>query len=252
MNGNSQEPTATPWLAGNAAMVTTRWTMVLSAGTDGPEGRAAFEAFCRTYWYPIYAFIRRQGRTPEDAQDLTQEFFTRLVERNWLAGVERGGTRFSTLLLTILKNFLINAHEHSSAQKRGGGQAPVSIDQVQAEEWFGAEPVERETPERTFERRWALALLDAATRRLRAEMETAGKILQFAELSRYLSEDPSPGDYAALAPTLGLQPNAIASAVYRLRLRLREMVLEELAGGRLVDETVEEEFGQLKAALRGT
>ena len=252
MNENSQEPSAAPWLAGRATMVTTRWTMVLSAGADGPEGQTAFESFCRTYWYPVYAFIRRQGRRPEDAQDLTQEFFARLVERNWLAGVERGETRFSTLLLTILKNFLTNAHEHATAQKRGGGRAPLSIDQAQAEEWFGTEPVERETPERTFERRWALALLDAATRRLRAEMESAGKGLQFTELSRYLSEEPGPGDYAALAPKLGLQPNAIAAAVYRLRLRLREMVLEELAGGRLVDESVEEEFRQLKAALRGT
>ena len=173
-------------------MVTTRWTMVLSAGADGPEGQTAFEAFCRTYWYPIYAFIRRQGRTPEDAQDLTQEFFARLVERNWLADVERGETRFSTLLLTILKNFLINAHEHAAAQKRGGGRAPLSIDQAQAEEWFGAEPVDRETPERTFERRWALALLDAATRRLRAEMESAGKTCSSPNCPAISPKNPAP------------------------------------------------------------
>ncbi len=231
-------------------MVTTQWTMVLSAGTDGPDGRSAFEAFCRTYWYPVYAYIRRRGRSPEDAQDLTQDFFASLVERNWLAEVERGQTRFSTLLLTILKNFLINAHARASARKRGGGQIPISIDQARAEEWFGAEPVDRETPEKTFTRRWALALLEAAMGRLRAEMASAGKQELFGHLSRFLSEEPAPGDYAALAVATGLQPNGIAAAVYRLRLRLRELTVEELAGGRVVVPEIEEEFLELKAALR--
>ena len=126
-----------PWLGASARFATTQWTSLLIASHDGPERAAALEKFCHAYWYPLYAFIRRRGSGADDARDLTQEFFARLIEKDWLAGVERRDTRFSTLLLTMLKRFLINEHERGQTAKRGGGIAPMSIDFAQAEQWFG-------------------------------------------------------------------------------------------------------------------
>src|SRR5688572_8155829 len=134
-----------PWLTGPARFATTRWTIVLQAGGEGSQRAAALEQFCRSYWYPVYAYIRRRGYAAEEARDLTQEFFGRLVEKDWLAGVEPCEIRFSTLLVTILKRFLINARERMHTVKRGGGCPPVSIDFAQAENWFGAEPSTTET-----------------------------------------------------------------------------------------------------------
>ena len=160
-----------PWLGASARFATTQWTAVLIASREGPERTAALEKFCAAYWYPVYAFIRRRGNGPDDARDFTQEFFARLIEKDWLAGVERRETRFSTLLLTILKRFLVNEYERTQTTKRGGGAVPISIDMAQAESWFGAEPSTSETPEKTFERRWALAVLAAALEHLRARSD---------------------------------------------------------------------------------
>ncbi|MCI0540857.1 MAG: sigma-70 family RNA polymerase sigma factor [Verrucomicrobiales bacterium] len=189
-----------PWLTGPARFATTQWTVLLHAASGGPQRAAALEQFCRAYWYPVYAFVRRRGHAADEARDLTQEFFARLVEKEWLAGVEPRETRFSTLLLTILKRFLINSRERMQTLKRGSGQAPVSIDFAQAENWFGAEPCTAETPEKTFARRWALAVLEAALGRLRAEAEAAGKSFHFETLSPFLSREPKAGDYSRPAP----------------------------------------------------
>ena len=132
---------------------------------EGPERAAALERFCRMYWYPIYAFIRRRGNGADDARDLTQEFFARLIEKDWLAGIERRTARFSTLLLKMIERFLCNEYDRARAAKRGGGLAPLSIDLALAESWFGAEPVTDETPSKGFERHWALAVLAAAHER---------------------------------------------------------------------------------------
>ena len=238
-----------PWLAASARFATTQWTVVLFASRDGPERTAALAKFCRAYWYPLYAFIRRRGRGPDDARDLTQEFFARLIGKDWLAGVERRDTRFSTLLLTMLKRFLVNEYERDHTAKRGAGVTPLSIDVAQAEQWFGAEPATHETPEKTFERRWALAVLAAALERLRAELAEAGKPRHFEVLSPFLSREPEPGDYEAAGAALDIAARSVAVAVHRLRARYREVLREELAAGSPDRAHVEEELRNLSRAL---
>jgi len=229
--------------------MTTRWTMVLQAGTDGPEREAAMEQFCRAYWYPVYAFIRRQGRSPEDAQDLTQSFFAKLISRDWLSGVEKRDSRFSTFLLTRVKTHLMNDHRDATAQKRGGGEENISFDLAQAEDWFGAEPTTSETPERSFERRWALAVLDAAMNLLREDCHAACKGTLFDQLSPFLSREPEPGEYAALATTLAMRENSVAVAVHRLRQQYRDAVRHEVAAGLADPALIEDELRHLAESL---
>ena len=238
------------WTHGPARFCTTQWTVVLGAGGDGPDHEGALEQFCRVYWYSIYAFIRRRGTAPEDARDLTQDFFAHLLEKGWLAEVERRDTRFSTLLLTILKRFLATAHRDATTQKRGGGNPPLSLDAAQAEEWFGAEPTTDETPEKTFARRWALAVLETAHAALRQRAEEAGKAGHFALLGSFLAREPQPGEYEKLAPQIGASANAIGVAVHRLRQQYREALREELGAGQLPAAQVEEELLHLADALR--
>ena len=237
------------WIEGSPRFCTTQWTVVLKAGGDGPQRAAALEQFCRMYWYPIYAFTRRFGTPPEDARDLTQDFFAHLLGKDWLAEVERRDTRFSTLLLTILKRFLANRHRDASALKRGGGAAPLSIDTVQAEQCFGDEPATDETPEKLFARRWALAVMEAALANLRAAAESAGKARHFALLHPFLEREAGRGEYEALEPELGLKPAGIALAVHRLRQHYREALREELGAGQVEASTVDEEMRFLAEAL---
>src|SRR5436190_24121451 len=175
---------------GAADFTPTHWSVVLAAGgrNDSTHARDALEKLCRNYWLPIYAFVRRQGHSPHDAQDLTQEFFARLLERNYLADVEREKGRFRSFLLASLKHFLANEWDKARAQKRGGGQMPVWIDAAAAETSFGFEPVDQVTAEKIFERRWALALLDQVLRRLREEYARDGKEKQFEQLKPTLTE----------------------------------------------------------------
>jgi RNA polymerase sigma-70 factor (ECF subfamily) len=207
------------------------------------------EQFCQAYWYPVYGFIRRRGRAPEDARDLTQMFFAKLIEGNWLADVERRETRFSTLLVTILNRFLITQHKYEGAQKRGGGEALLSLDLARAESWFGSEPATTETPETLFEKRWAVAVMAAAVERLRMECEATGKARLFATLERFLSRQPAAGEYEDAGAVLGIPARSVAVAVHRLRQDYRAMVREEVAAG-LQDETmVQTELRALAAAL---
>lgn len=246
----SDTHTPLDWAAGVARFCTTQWTMVLGAGGDGPERERALEQFCRVYWYPIYAFIRRKGTGADDARDLTQEFFALLLERGWLADVERRDTRFSTLLLTILKRFLATEHRDATTQKRGGGATILSLDAAQAEEWFGAEPKTDESPEKTFARRWALAVLDAAHTALGRRAEAAGKAEHFTLLAPYLSREPQPGEYESLESKLGITANAIGVAVHRLRQQYREALREELGAGHISAAQVDEDLRHLAEALR--
>lgn len=239
---------ASPWLAGSPRFATTRWTVVLLAGGDGPERSRALEQFCRTYWYPIYAFIRRRGHSPDDARDLTQGFFARLLEKDWLGNAERrDGSRFSTLLLTMVKRFLINEHERAQSAKRGGGT--VAIDFTAAEEWIAADSATGDTPEKSFDRHWALAVLDAALGRLRTEAHAVGKARQFEGLSPFLSREPARGEYDLAGEALGLSGRTVAVAVHRLRHRYRDLLRDELAAGQLSRGEVEEEMRHLFAAL---
>lgn len=238
------------WLGASARFMTTHWTVLLSAGGHGPERAAALDQFCRAYWYPIYAFIRRRGKEPDSARELTQEFFARLIENEWLAGVERRDTRFSTWLLTILKRFLVDEFRRTHTAARGGGIAPLSIDLAQAEQWFGAEPGTDETPERIFERRWAMAVLGAALERLGVELAAAGKSRQFEVLSPFLSAQPAARDYEEAGKALELAPRTVAVAVYRLRQRFREILRQELAAGSPENGRIDEEMRNLSRALR--
>jgi len=243
---------APPDFLGNrsARFGTTMWTVIRQAGGAGPQRDEAMEMFCRTYWYPLYAFARRRGQSAEDACDLVQEFFMRMLENGWLNGVERRETRFSTLLLTIFQRHLTSEHRRATAEKRGGGQMPVSIDLAQAEEWFGAEPCCAESPEQIFERRWALAVLEAGLIRLRDDCQAAGRARLFEALSPFLSREPGVGEYEVAAASLGLNRKAVAVAVYRLRREFREMVREEVAAGLADPVRVDEEMRHLAAALR--
>jgi RNA polymerase sigma factor (sigma-70 family) len=242
------DPSNPPVSNPNPRFMTTRWTLM-----DGAEQisrrDAAWEHFCGAYWYPVYAFVRRRGKTPEDASDLTQSFFAKLIEQDWLAQVERRESRFSTLLITILKNFLIKQHHREVAQKRGGGEMPLSLDLAQAERWFGAEPATQDTPESLFEKRWAHVVMDAALARLREESETTGKATMFAVLGSFLSREPLPGDYEAAGEKLGIAARSVAVSVHRLRADYRAMVREEVAAGLRDGKLVNEEMKALAAAL---
>jgi len=209
------------------------------------------EQLCQTYWYPLYAYVRRRGHAGEDAQDLTQEFFTRLLEKNWLAEIEPEGGRFRAFLLTALNRFLANEYDRSRAAKRGGGRQIISLDQERAEERYLNEPTTAETPERIFERRWALAVLDQALSKLRDEACATGKSRPFALLNSFLSREADPGEYASVAGQLGVTAGAVGVAVHRLRQRYRELVRETI-GNTLADAThIDEEMRHLFAALRG-
>jgi RNA polymerase sigma-70 factor (ECF subfamily) len=222
--------------------------MVLNAGAgDSPEAHAALERLCSTYWFPIYASIRRRGRKPEDACDLTQEFFACLLRRNSLARVGPEKGRFRTFLLTSLGYFLADQEKHRTAARRGGGKPLIELDALQAEERYALEPATEETPDKAFDRRWAMALMERALARLEAEHTPGGKADQFARLRHFLGREPEAGEYEAVAAPLEVTPNAIASAVRRLRLRLRELALAEAA--HTVASPADAE-AELKALLR--
>jgi len=213
-----------------AGFAATRWSTVLNAGRDdSPEARAALEKLCSTYWYPLYAQVRRRGYKPEDACDLIQEFFACLLRRNSLARVGPEKGRFRTFLLTSLDYFLADQVERRNAARRGGGQRLIELDALQAEGRFALEPTTDDTPDKAFDRRWAAALMERALSRLEAEQAAAGKAEHFARLKPFLGREPEPGEYESLATPLGVTPNAIAAAVRRLRLRLRDFALAEAA-----------------------
>ncbi len=229
---------------------TTRWTLVLAAGDDvSPQGREALEQLCRSYWFPLYAYVRRRGNDADAAQDLVQGFFARLLERNDLAGLTRDGGKFRSFLLTALNHFLANEHERTQAQKRGGGRELLSLDDDSAEDRYQREPAHTESPDRLFERQWALALMEDALRRLAAEQAANDRADFFAALRPFLSREPEPGEYANLANRLGLAPGTLAVQVHRLRERYRQLVRAAVAD--TVDSPLEidAEMRHLLAAL---
>lgn len=213
------------------------------------QTQAAWDHLCSAYWYPVYAFVRRRGESPENASDITQAFFTKLIEQNWLAQVQRRETRFSTLLISILKNFLVSQFHHDHAQKRGGHVPPVPLDLALAEHWFGQEPTDVHTPESLFEKRWALAVMEAALIRLRDECQSTGRARIFEVLNPFLSREAGPGDYHTAGQQLGINSRSIAVAVHRLRQDYRAMVQEEVAIGLRHEGMVKEEMKALAAAL---
>ncbi len=229
----------------------TRWSVVLAAqGSPGDEGAAAALAeLCRLYWYPLYAFVRRSGHPPAEAEDLTQEFFARLLEKEWLASVDREKGRFRAFLLAAMKHFLSKEWRRSRALKRGGA---VTFMPLEAEERYAAEPLDRFTPETLYERRWALTVLENVFATLRAEMEAAGKIELFTALKDLLSPDPQNLSYREIAVQLGLGEDAVKMAVYRLRKRYRDLLRAHIAATVESTAEVDAEIRDLFRALAGT
>jgi RNA polymerase sigma factor (sigma-70 family) len=230
--------------------VTTRWTVVVTAReTASPESSEALESLCRAYWYPLYAYARRLGRQPADAQDLTQEFFARLLEKRWLASADREKGRFRTFLIVAFKRFLANEWDRAHREKRGGHATHFSLDTDIAEARYIAEPASEMPADCVYERRWALTLLDTAMRRLRAEFVHGGRAAEFDWLKACLTADKAGFAYADLAHDLGTSEGAARVAVHRLRRRFREVFREEVAQTVAAAEDVDEEMRHLLAAL---
>lgn len=208
---------------------TTQWSLVVEAGEDDSAvASVALEKLCRAYWYPIYAEIRRRNHSPHDAQDLTQEFFACLLRRQSFATARRERGRFRSFLLGALNYFLSDHRDRQNAAKRGGGQRLLSLDELEAEPRYQEEPVTNQTPEKIFDQRWAVALMELALGRLATEFDRAGKAAIFAEIKPFLAVETSESGYAEPARRLGMRPAAIAVAVHRLRFRYRDLIRAEV------------------------
>jgi len=240
--------TTHPEPAEAARFAQTRWSMVVAAaGGDSTKARRALEHLCGTYWYPLYAFVRREGHGADDAQDLTQEFFARLLEKNWLDAVDREKGKFRSFLLAAMRHFLANEWDRAHRLKRGGGQAVLSLDAESAEARYALEPADRMTADRIFERRWALTLLEQVLVRLRKEFAAVGKDRLFEELKAALTGEKIP--YAEIAARLNLNEGAVRVAVHRLRLRYRDLIRAEIAETVAGEDGVDAEVQHLFAAL---
>jgi RNA polymerase sigma-70 factor (ECF subfamily) len=229
--------------------VTTQWATVLLASREGEAQLKALEQLCRVYWYPLYAYIRRRGHSPEDAKDLTQEFFERLLSKNWLAKAAPEAGRFRTFLLTALNRFLANEYDRTHALKRGGGTQILPLDGTAAEAEYQRELPTAESPDKLFERRWALALLDQALNRLRQEIVAAGKGPQLEVLNPFLSREPEHQEYEEIAAQLGMSRSGVAVTVYRLRQRCREVLRDEVAATLADPSQIDEEMRYILTAL---
>jgi RNA polymerase sigma factor (sigma-70 family) len=227
---------------------TTRWSLIVAAQQCAPtEARAALADLCRLYWYPLYAYVRRRGHDASTAEDLTQAFFTHLLEKHGLASVSPERGRFRSFLLASCQHFLSHERERAKALKRGGGRV-VALDLSNASGLYDQEPNHEVTPERLFERRWALALLEQSLRQLRGEYETSGKGRLFDALKGLLSGDGTK-PYAALAMELGLNESTIKTAVHRLRKRYGEILREQIRETVASEGEIEDEVRALFEAL---
>ena len=249
----SSAPVPAP--VGHGAFVTTHWSVVLAAGrgSDTSRARDALARLCQAYWHPLYAYVRRLGNSPHDAQDLTQEFFARLLAKNYLAGADESRGRFRSYLLASFKNFLANEWDKARAQKRGGGQIPIPIDVASAETscQVTVEPADPASAEKIFERRWALTLLDQVLRRLRNEYVSSGRTELFEQLKPTLTEASRSVKYAEIAARLDTTEGAVKVAVHRLRQQYRELLRAEIAETVSSPDEVDDELKNLFAALAG-
>jgi RNA polymerase sigma-70 factor (ECF subfamily) len=231
--------------------VTTHWSVVLTAAhQDTTRARAALEQLCQTYWPPMYAYVRRRGFSPADAQDLTQGFFAQLLEHNAVATVSREKGRFRSFLLASLNHFLCNEGDKARAQKRDVRKT-ISFDSALAEVWLRDQPAQNVTPEQAFERRWALTLLEQVYRKLEEAHQREGKAAQFAALRLTLAGPGNSAPYAELAPQLGLSEAAVKVAVHRLRQRYRALLRETIAETVNTPAEVDDELRHLVRILAG-
>ncbi len=231
---------------------TTHWTMVLAARSDDSgAARHALEELCRTYWYPLYTYIRRQGYSPEDAQDLAQGFFERVLERNFFGHADREKGRFRAFLLTLLKHYISDQRDRERALKRGGGAKFISLEAQAAEQRYALEPVETMSPDKLFERSWAVTVLGQAEARLRQEFERAEKLELYEQLKDCEGGGGRARSYADIGSRLGMSESAIKGAAFRFRQRKAELVREVIAQtvARVTD--IEDEIRYLLSAIVG-
>jgi len=239
-----------PLHTSGARFAATRWSVVLTAADQqaGTRSRRALEELIRAYWFPLYAFVRRQGESPEAAEDVIQEFFARLLEKDFLAHVDRSKGRFRSFLLAAVKHFLSNERSRRRAIKRGGGRG-VALDAMDTEARYGVEPVDRMTPERVFERQWALTVLDHVLGRLRDAYVRAGKAGLYDAIAPCLTQDARGIPYETLAQELAMTEGAVRMAVHRLRRRYRDLLRKEIAQTVDSPEQVDEELSFLLNSL---
>jgi len=229
---------------------TTHWSVVqLAARSDTTRAQRALSDLCGGYWYPLYVFVRRQGFSPEDAQDLTQEFFAKFLSKNHLAELSPGQGKFRSFLLACLKNFLANEWDKAHAAKRGGGQIILSIDETDAEERYRLEPAHELSADKLFERRWALTLLDTVMAKLHAEFHRDGKESTFEKLKPTLAGSRESQPYSELAKEFNLTEGAVKVAVHRFRQRYRELLRHEIASTVSSASEVDEEIRYLFSVL---
>jgi RNA polymerase sigma-70 factor (ECF subfamily) len=232
------------------AFHTTHWSVVLAAREqEGTMAREALASLCTAYWYPLYAFVRARGHSPEDSEDLTQEFFRRFLQKDSLQSVSPAGGKFRSFLLACLKHFLVNEWEYAHAQKRGGGQQPIPLDGSEAETRFSMEPADPSTPEMLFEKRWALAVLDQTMKALRDEYAAKNRAEAFEELRAFLPGGDGSESRAELAARRGISVGAVDVAVHRLRQRFGALLREQVVRTVSSEAEVDEEIHYLMAVL---
>jgi DNA-directed RNA polymerase specialized sigma24 family protein len=244
------EPKPDSFRPASRRFATTQWSLVLAAGRrSSPKSDEALATLCAAYWYPLYASVRSQGYTADNAQDLTQEFFARLLARNDFAAADRTKGRFRSYLSAALKHFLANARDHARACKRGDGRVPISLDFEIAEGRFSREPTHTLTAEKAFARRWALTLLDQVLARLRKEFVTAGKGASFDRLKDFISGENDAASYADVAVAMKMTEGAVKVAVHRLRRRYRTLLRREISQTVADPSAVDDEIRELFSAL---
>ena len=223
--------------------------MIAAGLGDSEPGRAALEKLCRTYWYPLYAFVRRLGHGSHDAEDLVQSFFAVCLEKNYLGVADQGKGRFRSFLLVALKRFLANERDKALTRKRGGAQVHIALDALTAEQRYALEPADQLSADKLYERRWALTLLDQVITRLQSEQASAGHGAVFEQLKEFLTSPGRGTPHCKLAARLGVSEGAVKVAIHRLRRRYRELLEEEIAHTVSAPEDIQEERRHLLSAL---
>jgi RNA polymerase sigma-70 factor (ECF subfamily) len=244
------DPTGRRWENSAVVFATTHWSIVLEAQGESPAAQDALEKLCRTYWRPVYGFIRRQGVGLEEAEDLTQGFFALLLERRDLDAVRREKGRLRSYLLTSVKHFLASEQRRAMAVKRGKGQRVVALDGLSATERAEIEPADSLSADRLYERRWATTLMEQILRRLKDEYRATGNDALFDWLKQLLPDEPGAPSRAEIAARLGMTENAVRQALYRFRQRYQILLREEISHTVAIAADIEDELRHLIAVLR--
>jgi len=247
MNAGASGPSAG---ANGGAFVTTQWSVVLAAQGSSPGAEEALEKLCRTYWRPIYSFVRREGRTVEDAQDVTQSFFARLLERRDFDAVRREKGRLRSYLLVSLKHFLAKERQRATSIKRGEGRPLISLDEVLTRERNDPEPADALSADRIYERRWALTVLERVLDQLGKEYQAAGNVRLFDRFKDLLADESRQVSQAQIASEIEMSENAVKQAYHRFRHRYRDLLREEIAQTVAAPGDVDDELRHLVAVLR--